>query len=418
MLTAEQNELLVRTGPGTAMGMLMRRYWIPALFSEALPEPDCTPVRVKLLGERLVAFRDTLGRVGLMDERCPHRNASLFFGRNEHGGLRCIYHGWKFDVTGQCLDTPSEPPESRMKEKVRNTAYPCVERAGIVWAYMGPPELEPGFPDLEWTQVPASHRFVTRHIQECNWFQAFEGGFDSSHLRFLHGGESFKSKPLPRSYELVAMPFGFVTGTARDVEGGGTEWTSSVMAMPFHKIVARLPGIDAPIGAHAWVPVDDENCMIYSIEYHPDRPLGEKEMEFSKNWMYIHAETIPGTDRCVQNVDNDFMIDRAAQKSGRSWSGLKGFGIQDCGIQESMGRISDRTREHLGLGDNHVIKLRRLMLRTLEEVAEGKEPPGLDPASYRVRSAAFKLPEGKEFAREVHAFLRTDVEAAKQVETA
>lgn len=416
MATHEENELLVRTGPGTPMGTLMRRYWIPALFSDALAEPDCAPVRVKLLNENLVASRDTQGRVGLFDERCPHRNASLFFGRNEEDGLRCVYHGWKFDIEGNCVDMPSEPAESSYKNRVKAVAYPCLERGGIVWTYMGPPATKPGFPELEWTRVPANQRYATRHLQECNWFQAFEGGFDTSHLAFLHSSES-KGTGLgpPRYYEIVPMPFGFVSGSGRDLDDGGTSWTANVMAMPFHKVISRQPGIDPPIGAHAWVPIDDENCMIYSIEFHPDRPLEDKEMEPSKNWLFIHAETLPGSDRCVRNLDNDFMIDRALQKSGKSWTGLKGFGIQDCGIQESMGRISDRTREHLGTSDTHLIKLRRLMLRTLAEMAQGVEPPGLDPLSYRVRSAAFSLPRGKVFETEVFEHLRTDVAAAKRI---
>ncbi len=418
MLTHEENKLLIRTGPGTPMGMLMRRYWIPALFSVALPEPDSPPVRVKLLNEKLVAFRDTEGRVGLVDERCPHRNASLFFGRNEEGGLRCVYHGWKFDITGQCMDMPSEPETSNYKTRVKVEAYPCLERGGIVWTYMGPPALKPDFPELEWISVPANQRFATRHLQECNWFQAFEGGFDTSHLAFLHRGESQGAgRGLPKYYEIVPMPFGFVSGSGREQENGATSWTANVMAMPFHKVISRIPGIDPPIGAHAWVPIDDENCMIYSIEFHPDRPLTDEEMERSKSWNYIHAETLPGSDRCVRNLENDFMIDRVLQKSGKSWTGMKGFGIQDCGIQESMGRISDRTREHLGSSDSHIIKLRRLMLRTLEEMAQGIEPPGLEGKSYRVRSASFTLPKGGVFERDVLEYLRTDVAAAKQLES-
>src|SRR5665213_1585771 len=185
MLSREENELLTQTGPGTPMGRLIRRYWLPALFSHQLPAPDGDPVRVRLLGERLVAFRATDGRIGLIAEQCPHRTASLFFARNEECGLRCVYHGWKFDLDGNCVDMPSEPPESNFKHKVRIAAYPCRERGGVVWTYMGPPELMPDFPWLEWAEVPETHRFVTRHLQECNWLQAFEGGFDTSHLTFL-----------------------------------------------------------------------------------------------------------------------------------------------------------------------------------------------------------------------------------------
>ena len=173
MLSHEENELLVRTGPGTPMGNFMRRYWIPALFSEALPEPDCPPVRVKLLGEKLVAFRTTDGKVGLVDERCPHRNASMFFGRNEENGLRCVYHGWKFDTEGNCTDMPSEPPESNFKRKVKIEAYPCLESGGVVWTYMGPPEHRPELPDFQWAAVPASRAsWPQASWPQASWPQA------------------------------------------------------------------------------------------------------------------------------------------------------------------------------------------------------------------------------------------------------
>ena len=152
MLTREENELVTRTGPGTPMGEVMRRYWMPALISSELPEPDCAPVRVQLLGEELVAFRDTEGRIGLLDEFCPHRRVSLWLGRNEESGLRCVYHGWKFDVAGTCVDQMNEPPDCSFAHKVRTTAYPTVELGGIIWAYMGPREKMPPLPEFEWTQ--------------------------------------------------------------------------------------------------------------------------------------------------------------------------------------------------------------------------------------------------------------------------
>ena len=163
MLTREENDLLTRTGPGTPMGRLLRRYWVPVLFSRQLSGPDCPPVRVKVLGEKLVAFRDSRARPALVDERCPHRGASLFFGRNEEEGLRCVYHGWKFETAGTCVDMPSEPPQSNFRHKVKLTAYPCTERGGLVWAYMGPAERMPEFPELEWTAVPARASRRERH---------------------------------------------------------------------------------------------------------------------------------------------------------------------------------------------------------------------------------------------------------------
>jgi phenylpropionate dioxygenase-like ring-hydroxylating dioxygenase large terminal subunit len=396
MLSREENELLARTGPGTPMGRLIRRYWIPALFSEQLPRADCPPVRVKLLSERLVAFRSSDGKVGLVDERCPHRGASMFFGRNEQNGLRCVYHGWKFDVAGRCVEMPSEPPESNFRNKVAITAYPCIERGGVIWTYMGPAELQPPFPDLEWTKVPESHRYATRHIQECNWFQAFEGGFDTSHVSFLHKGNTpdGKPRPLPVRYEVVPTDFGFVTASGRTTEDPAKlDWLANVMFMPFHKLIGRHGGPDSPIGSHAWVPVDDEHVMNWSIEYHPERPLQEKEMERSKNYLYIHAEpAAPGSDHTRENKSNDYLIDREWQASGKSYTGIRGFGMQDCGIQESQGVLADRPAEHLGKSDMMIIKLRRVMLEAVKDLEAGKPVRGLEPASYRVRSAGFSTP--------------------------
>jgi phthalate 4,5-dioxygenase len=397
MLTRDENELLTRTGPGTPMGALVRRYWIPALYAHELAEPDGAPVRVKLLGERLVAFRDTKGRVGLLDERCPHRTASLFFGRNEECGLRCVYHGWKFDIEGNCVDQPSEPADSNFKHKIKQTAYPCLERGGLVWAYMGPPELRPPFPELEWAAVPASHRFVTRHLQECNWLQALEGGFDTSHLSFLHGGAANlldgRIMRLPSRYDVVPTDFGFVAGTGRATDDGRMNWTANVMLLPFHKLIATTP-----IGAHVWVPLDDETTMNWCIEYLPDRPLTDADLATSKTWHNIHAELLPGSDRAALNRDNDYRIDRPLQRSGASYTGIKGIGMQDCSIQESMGPVADRTIEHLGVSDTIIIRLRRLLLKTLQDVAAGGPVPGLDPQSWRVRSARFTVPRERTFA--------------------
>ena len=189
MTTREQNDFLTQTGPGTPMGDLCRRYWIPALLSAEIPKPDCPPVRVKLLSERLLAFRDTQGRVGVIDEFCAHRGVSLWFGRNEEGGLRCPYHGWKYDVTGQCVEVPSEPVESGFCQKIKLASYRCIELGDVVWIYMGPPGLEPPLPAFEWAKVPQSHRFVSKRTQECNYLQAMEGGIDSAHVSFLHRHE-------------------------------------------------------------------------------------------------------------------------------------------------------------------------------------------------------------------------------------
>ena len=277
MTTHEQNELLTRTGPGTPMGNLFRRYWIPALLAAELPEPDCPPVRVKLLSERLLAFRDTQGTRGLIDEFCAHRGVSLWFGRNEENGLRCPYHGWKYDVTGQCIEVPSEPEESGFCKKIKLKSYPCVELGDVIWAYMGPPELKPPLPAFEWAQVPHAHRFVTKRTQECNYLQAMEGGIDSAHVSFLHRHE-LRSDPLH-----VGQGAELTRETDARFEVVETEWRhghrrapagaepgSSIGASPSGSCRSTRmipPYGDNALNGHAWVPIDDENCMV--VVLHP-----------------------------------------------------------------------------------------------------------------------------------------------------
>jgi phthalate 4,5-dioxygenase oxygenase subunit len=403
MLSREDNERLIRVGAGTPMGELMRRYWIPAGFSHQIAKPDSPPVRVRLLSERLVMFRDTQGRVGLLGERCPHRTASLFFGRNEECGLRCVYHGWKFDIDGNCVDLPSEPRDYNLQSRIKATAYPCLERGGVVWTCMGPPQHKPEFPELEWTGVPDSHRYASRHIQECNWLQGLEGGFDTSHLSFLHKGVAEKHfDSVPVFYEVVPTDFGFVVGTGRQ-QDDETLWTVNVMLMPFHKIIAS-----AISAAHVWAPMDDENTMLYSVDFHPSRPLTGEDLARTKAFRGIHTENTPGTDRAIQNRDNDYLIDRALQATGGSFTGMRGLGIQDCAIQESMGPIADRTAEHLGISDTAIVKIRRLLLQTMKDHAAGKPLPGFNPESYRVRSARFKAPASASFAEIMERHVRVD----------
>jgi phthalate 4,5-dioxygenase len=392
MLSRKENELLCRTGPGTPMGELMRRYWILVLFSHQLPERDGPPLRTRVLGEDLIAFRATDGQVGLIAEHCPHRGASLFFGRNEENGLRCVYHGWKYDVTGQCVDMPSEPPESTFKERILATAYPCREAGDMVWAYMGPPALEPAVPEWEWLQVPSSHRLGSRRWQESNWFQAVEGGLDLSHIAFLHRGDNTSIK---RGYRPTSSASSFSLGSEPTPTGAGLMMAAGSTAgrgpshfmMPFYKIIGQAAP-DAPIGAHAWVPIDDENCMLYSWEWNPNRPLSAEEMAYCLDFRSIHAETIPGSDRTVLNQHNDYQIDRERQRSGASFTGIKGVGMQDTAMQESMGPIQDRTEEHLGTSDILIIALRRYLLRLLKEPGDDDQLPGLDPASHRALPCA------------------------------
>src|SRR6188508_445583 len=202
MLSPRNNEQITRTGPGTPMGEYLRRYWLPAITSRELPDPDCPPIRVKLLSEELIAFRTTSGTVGLIQNACPHRGASLFFGRNEEEGLRCVYHGWKFDVTGACVDMPSEPAESNFKTKVRAIAYPTTERNGIIWAYMGPREVPPVLPDQTGNLAPNSR--VQKYVRACSYMQALEGDIDTVHASFLHGGHIKLEDTVPGSVDYYA----------------------------------------------------------------------------------------------------------------------------------------------------------------------------------------------------------------------
>jgi len=415
VLTQDENELLTRVGPGTPMGALMRRYWIPAAFSHQIPKPDGAPVRVRLLGENLVLFRDTQGRIGLIDERCPHRTASLFFGRNEESGLRCVYHGLKFDVEGTCVDLPCVPQmneahKANLQNQLKVKAYPCLERGDVVWTYMGPAQHKPEFPALEWTLVPPSQRYATRHIQECNWLQALEGGFDATHLTFLHGGESDPSRRIVATlYEVIPTDFGFVVGTGRERSDGTVLWNMNVMLSPFHKIISSIPH-----AAHVWAPIDDKNTMLYSVDFHPSRPLTEEDLARSKAGLGIHTENIPGTDHAVRNRANDYLIDRQLQASGESYTGMKGFGTQDCAIQESMGPISDRTAEHLLACDAAIVKIRRLLLQTLKDHAAGKPLPGMNPESYRVRSGRFEAAKAVPFADAMEQYVRRDTPIAAE----
>ena len=421
MITRELNDFLTQTGPGTPMGNLMRRYWIPALLSSELPEPDCPPVRVKLLGEKLVAFRDTRGQLGMIDEFCAHRGVSLWFGRNEECGLRCPYHGWKYDVNGQCVDLPSESESSGMRERIKLKSYPCVELGDVIWIYMGPPALKPPLPGFEWASVPSAHRFISKRAQECNWLQAMEGGIDSVHVSFLHRHD-MRSDPLHAGsrgaelmsetdvrFEVMETAGGMLIGVRRPAQPGHFYWRITQWIMPFHNMIP--PYGDNALNGHAWVPVDDENCMSWSMTHHPTRALTEHELATMRSGGGIHVDLIPGSFRPVVNRDNDYRMDRAAQRANRSYCGVKGIAMQDAAIQESMGAIQDRTLENLVSTDNGVIMARMRLRKAALAAQEGKPVDALDPATHAVRSASIVLPESVEF----HEALRNALQATEGV---
>jgi phenylpropionate dioxygenase-like ring-hydroxylating dioxygenase large terminal subunit len=406
MLSREDNELLCRVGPDTPVGALIRQYWIPALLSSEVPEPDGAPVRVRLLGENLIGFRATSGRVGLLQNHCPHRGASLFFGRNEGEGLRCVYHGWKFDCEGACVDMPNEPPESSFKDKVRARAYPCVERNDIVWAYMGPRQTPPPLPDIEPNLLPRGDYTVQKVLRECNWFQALEGDVDTSHLGFLHLGAVKPDATTPGSfdyytvadraprYAVVDTDFGTSYGAYRPAEADTYYWRIAHFLFPFFTMIPTGV-LGTQILVRAWVPIDDDHVMFWSIAAPRTRQgraaagvatgPGFEFLPDTTDWL--------GRFRLTQHKANDYLLDREAQRT-TSFTGIPGIPQQDQAITESMGPIIDRTHEHLGSSDVMIIRSRRRVIAAARALREaGVTPPGVDrPEVYRHRSGGVILP--------------------------
>jgi phthalate 4,5-dioxygenase oxygenase subunit len=413
MLLAADNMLLTRTGAGTPMGSYFRRFWQPVALSEELPERDGPPIRVEVMGERLVAFRDTNGAIGLVDPRCPHRGADLFWGRNEDCGLRCVYHGWKFDVSGQAVDLPNVPAGSSYHRTIRITAYPTREFGDIVWAWMGPADRVPEVPQLEFGTLPAEHRFVTKKLQLSNWAQAVEGGLDTSHFSFLHMPAPavrsndnpdapadarrlrwIREDPMP-TFSFVDHRTGFLVGGARRADGGETYWRTAQFMLPAHATTpSTLPG-ETYFG-YSFVPITDETCWVYTYAWNPDRPLDTEERARYRAGHGVIAEVGPDYVP-ISNKHNDYRIDRAEQKH-RTFSGVRGVAEQDAMVQESQGPIADRTREHLTPTDAGVVRFRRLLLAGAKALAEGDEPDApWHAADYTLRSGSWVVPDGTPF---------------------
>ena len=422
MLSAADNEVLTRSGPGTGMGALFRRYWMPVALSEELPENDGPPLRVRILGESLLAFRDTEGRVGLVAPRCPHRGADLFWGRNEERGLRCVFHGWKFDVDGRCVDMPSVPEGSRMKETVRIDAWPTREWGGAVWAWLGPAGKIPELPMLEFALVPPAHRYVSKKLQECNWAQACDGALDTAHFSFLHmpvakdeeqvarlmsraeaGVQQvqndrirwLRDDPIPK-FTVAAHAAGLAVGAARKAGPGDLYWRISQFLMPNHTLApSTFPGEN--FHCQTFVPITDEACWIYCFTWNPDRPLTEDERARYAEGHTIHAH-IDANWVPIRNRSNDYLIDRAEQKT-LSFTGITGVSEQDACIQDSQGLISDRTTENLGPTDIGIVRFRKLMIDAAKELARGREPPSAwTPEAYLVRAGGWVASEDKRLA--------------------
>jgi phthalate 4,5-dioxygenase len=409
MLRKEQNEFITRTDPSTPMGQLFRCYWTPALLSEELPQNDCPPARVKLLSERLVAFRDSQGRYGLIDEFCAHRGASLWFGRNEECGLRCPYHGWKFDVTGQCLEVPSEPVASGFAQRIKLKSYPLIEQGGVLWTHTGPPDRTPPLPQWEFSLVPADQRFVSRRLQECNWLQAMEGGIDSSHVSWLHRanvvsdplfkgakGNEYNMGDMKPVFEVVESAGGLYIGARRNAENDQYYWRITQYVLPSFTMIAPRGG--HTVHGHFWIPVDDENCWAWSYDYRPDRTISEAERTAMVDGKGVHVKYVPGTYRPLANKENDYLMDRTAQRAGTTYSGVDGIAMQDASLQESMGPIVDRTKENLVSTDNGIIHGAPSPVACRQGAGgKGRRPAGIDPEHHKVRSAAIVLPRDRPY---------------------
>jgi phthalate 4,5-dioxygenase oxygenase subunit len=390
MLSKQENELLTRVEGDAPMGKLVRRYWFPALLAEDVAQPDGDPVPVRLLGEDLIAFRDTNGRVGLVDEFCPHRMASFLIGRNENCGITCIYHGWKFDVNGACVDMPTEPEDRGFKNRVKIRAYPTREAAGMIWTYMGPPELEPPFPELSFTTMLKEQVAIVKVGSRTNFVQSVEGAIDSAHSWFLHRGSSrdwairiaVSSDMSPR-LEAEDTPYGFrYSATRTPTENPDTTKYVRVtqFVAPFFCIIPPPLDVTQPIHCQIFVPVDDSNTMLFDVY-------------FSQNGTAVSSEAMRAKLNAVRGVDlderdfrfakreNRWLQNRAAMKDG-DWTGIPGFQNQDIAAQESMGGrggVVDRTREHLGMSDIAVIRMRRRMLENVAMHERGETPIGLQP---------------------------------------
>lgn len=441
MLKKEANETLNRVGPGTKMGELFRRFWLPAILTSEIAEPDCPPVRLKILSEELVAFRDTNGRVGIVRAYCSHRLAPLFFGRNEDCGLRCPYHGWKFDVDGNCMETPNVPADAPdIRKNVGIQAYVTQERAGVVWIYMGPKALMPPFPDLEYACVPQDQQYAARWLQRTNWSQGLEGEIDSSHISWLHKdfdrsessmkptGANLADDGAP-NIELRETDYGFTYGARRTVENGYF-WRVTQWLAPMFSMIPHAPGEFVSAGGRAWVPIDDNHTTVFTFGYRVDRPMKQSEIDVLDSGALFPPRmekgryTLPGgyiidTFLPVASKENDFEIDREKQKHF-NYSGIWGIHDQDRALAESSMTLDednpgivDRSQEHLVSSDRAVVTARRRLIRMAEDLADGIEPAMLkQPELFRARavSKVCEIDNFDEFLRVYAQEARVDLE--------
>ena len=420
MLSRHDNQYVAEAGPGTPVGNLFRRFWLPVMVPEELPEADCPPIRLKLLNEPLVAFRDSSGRVGIVAEACPHRGASLFFGRNEEDGLRCVYHGWKFDVAGQCADMPNEPAESNFKHKIHVRSYPTQEWGGVIWVYMGPEGTSAELPQFEWARVPADQRCAGKYIVPANYLQVIEGSVDSAHLGFLHTWLDLTTDTAGRAREATTArvdktprfstsdtEFGVTIAARRDAADDSYYWRLTQMMLPAWSMIPATPGGNLSIVGT--IPIDDHTCLCWKIIWSVADPFTPEQIAQAWNgsdWSgsrsgggpgsvrpigISYPLLEPGTFRPKANAANDYLIDRSMQKT-KTFTGIPGVSEQDLAVQESMGLICDRTREHLGASDLGVIATRRRIITAARALEAGVAPYAASHGEvFHVRSVAQTL---------------------------
>jgi phthalate 4,5-dioxygenase oxygenase subunit len=403
MTNAIESAELTQIGPGTAMGELMRQYWIPAAKSSEVPTGG-DPLRLMLLGEKLIAFRDDAGRLGVMDHRCPHRCASLFFGRNEDGGIRCVYHGWKFDTEGNCLDMPNLPADQAFRQKVKAKAYRVTERAGLIWVYMGARAEAPPMSMIEATLLDAAEVQPMFAQRACNWLQALEGDIDTSHFGFLHAGSvrpdevgddnllKYQVGNRAPSYHVTDTDWGTMYSAHRPAEDDKTYWRFAHFGFPFWTWVPQGEITDR-VQARAWVPMDDTHTMFISLTWKkmsrmPPLKNGKPIPGAKPDIDYLPATTDwYGRWRPAANETNDYQIDREAQRNNTIYTGITQIHMQDQAITESMGAIVDHGFEHLAPSDQMITRTRRRLLLAARALRDkGTVPPGVDSPDVYARA--------------------------------
>ncbi|HWK35446.1 Rieske 2Fe-2S domain-containing protein [Sphingomonas sp.] len=440
-MTSEENKLLASTKPGTPMGELFRRFWLPAVTSTELVA-DGSPVRLRILHEDLLAFRDTNGDAGIIEAYCTHRLAPLYFGRNEECGIRCPYHGWKFDIHGNCLDIPSIPKGNNetARKRVSLKAYPTREAGGVLWVYMGPKDREPPFPRFESTLVAEGFGHASRWIQRSNWLAGLEGELDSAHISWLHryyapeanpikGGGSETVDDSAPDITLRETDYGFLYGARRSHSSGANYWRVTQWMVPMFSLIPRNAGEFCEGAGRAWVPIDDDNVTTFHFYYRTDRPIAEEEEKYLASGQAFPPRLAKGSVRLgeaspidtfltIANLDNDYLMDRSLQ-ADFNFTGIWGANEQDRALQESMGmvagtRLVDRSREHLVGSDEAIGKMRRRLLNMAKAMAEGREPDEPAGADFGVRAIS-KMSELSVFdelrARHLHEFVAPNREA-------